>query len=137
MPDAAALVVKAVIIVWRSGCSGGAPHDAHARRSPASISGLARQGVLIALALLILFGALRYDHFLGAFNVLSVLRYNSMFALIALGMCFVIMTGGIDLSVGSTAAMSQRRRGAVSALRPLPGLLGGLAPVPSSACSTG
>jgi ribose transport system permease protein len=28
-----------------------------------------------------------------------------MFALIALGMCFVIMTGGIDLSVGSTAAL--------------------------------
>ena len=64
------------------------------------------QGVLIALALLILFGAWRYDNFLGLFNVLTFLRYNSMFALIALGMCFVIMTGGIDLSVGSTAAMS-------------------------------
>ena len=36
--------------------------------------------------------------------MLSVLRYNSMFALISLGMCFVIMTGGIDLSVGATAA---------------------------------
>ena len=40
------------------------------------------------------------------FNILTFLRYNSMFALIALGMCFVIMTGGIDLSVGSTAAMA-------------------------------
>ena len=28
-----------------------------------------------------------------------------MFALVALGMCFVIMTGGIDLSVGGTAAL--------------------------------
>ena len=37
--------------------------------------------------------------------MLSVLRYNGMFALIALGMCFVIMTG-IDLSVGSVAAMA-------------------------------
>ena len=46
----------------------------------------ARQRVVIALALLILFGALRYDHFLGAYNVLSVLRYNSMFALTSLGM---------------------------------------------------
>ena len=64
------------------------------------------QGVLVALLLLILFGALRYDHFLGSFNILSFIRYNSMFAFIALGMCFVIMTGGIDLSVGSTAAMS-------------------------------
>jgi ribose transport system permease protein len=67
--------------------------------------GLGRYGVLLALVALILFGALRYENFLGAFNVLSVLRYNSMFALIALGMCFVIMTGGIDLSVGSTAAL--------------------------------
>jgi ribose transport system permease protein len=62
-------------------------------------------GVLVALAALILFGWWRYDNFLGAFNVTTVLRYNSMFALVALGMCFVIMTGGIDLSVGSTAAL--------------------------------
>ncbi len=63
-------------------------------------------GVLIALAALILFGWWRYDNFLGAFNVTTVVRYNAMFALIALGMCFVIMTGGIDLSVGSTAALA-------------------------------
>jgi ribose transport system permease protein len=62
-------------------------------------------GVLIALAALILFGWWRYDNFLSAFNVTTVVRYNAMFALIALGMCFVIMTGGIDLSVGSTAAL--------------------------------
>jgi ribose/xylose/arabinose/galactoside ABC-type transport system permease subunit len=62
-------------------------------------------GVLIALAALILFGWWRYDNFLSPFNVTSVIRYNAMFALIALGMCFVIMTGGIDLSVGSTAAL--------------------------------
>ena len=29
-----------------------------------------------------------------------------MFILIAIGMCFVIMTGGIDLSVGSVAAFA-------------------------------
>jgi ribose transport system permease protein len=67
---------------------------------------LASQGVLVALLLLILFGAIRYDNFVGSYNVLSVLRYNSMFALVALGMCFVIMTGGIDLSVGSWPAMA-------------------------------
>jgi ribose transport system permease protein len=69
------------------------------------ISVLASQGVLVALALLILFGWLRYDNFLGLFNISTVLRYNSMFALVSLGMCFVIMTGGIDLSVGGTAAL--------------------------------
>ena len=63
-------------------------------------------GIVIALGLvlLILFGWLRYDYFLGAFNVLSVLRYNSMFALIALGMCFVIMTGEIGIGNTSSAA---------------------------------
>jgi ribose transport system permease protein len=66
---------------------------------------LQRQGVLIALALLVLFGSLRYDNFLSAYNISSVLRYNSMIALIALGMTFVIMTGGIDLSVGAVAAL--------------------------------
>jgi ribose/xylose/arabinose/galactoside ABC-type transport system permease subunit len=90
-------------------------------------SGLARQGVLVALVLLVLFGWLRYDHFLGAFNVLSVLRYNSMFALIGLGMCFVIMTGGIDLSVGSTAAMASVVAALLSPYGLVPGLLGGIA----------
>ena len=67
---------------------------------------LQRQGVVVALVLLILFGAWRYDDFIGLYNVMSVLRYNSMFALVALGMGFVIMTGGIDLSVGATAALA-------------------------------
>ena len=37
-------------------------------------------------SLLIAVRPLRYDNFLGAFNILTFLRYNSMFALIALGM---------------------------------------------------
>lgn len=85
------------------------------------IAMISSQGVLIALALLILFGWLRYDNFLGLFNISTVLRYNSMFALVALGMCFVIMTGGIDLSVGSTAAL----RSVVSALVSTQGMLFG------------
>lgn len=90
-------------------------------------AGLAKQGVLVALLLLILFGALRYENFLGAYNVLSVLRYNSMFALIALGMCFVIMTGGIDLSVGSTAALGSVVAALFSPYGLGAGLLGGMA----------
>ena len=56
-----------------------------------------------------------------------MLRYNSMFALIALGMCFVIMTGGIDLSVGSTAAMASVVSALLSSYGLVPGLLGGIA----------
>jgi galactofuranose transport system permease protein len=96
---------------------------------PARGSALAwagRQRVTIALILLIAFGALRYDHFLGAYNVLSVLRYNSMFALTSLGMCFVIMTAGIDLSVGTTAAFASVVSALLSPMGLLPGLVGGL-----------
>ncbi len=90
------------------------------------ISFLSSQGVLIALALLILFGWLRYDNFLGLFNISTVLRYNSMFALVALGMCFVIMTGGIDLSVGGTAALGSVVAAMLSPQGTLIGTLGGV-----------
>lgn len=90
------------------------------------MSFLSSQGVLIALVLLILFGWLRYDYFLGLFNISTVLRYNSMFALVALGMCFVIMTGGIDLSVGSTAALGSVVAALLSPYGALLGTLGGL-----------
>jgi ribose transport system permease protein len=85
------------------------------------------QGVLIALAALILFGWWRYDNFLGLFNISTVLRYNSMFALVALGMCFVIMTGGIDLSVGATAALGSVVSALLSPYGTIPGALGGVA----------
>jgi galactofuranose transport system permease protein len=91
------------------------------------LSFLSGQGVLMALALLILFGWLRYDNFLGWFNISTVLRYNSMFALVALGMCFVIMTGGIDLSVGSTAALGSVVSALLSPYGMLAGTLGGVA----------
>lgn len=62
--------------------------------------------VWAALAALIIFGLLRYENFGGAYNITSFLNYNSMFIIISVGMCFVIMTGGIDLSVGSVAAFT-------------------------------
>ncbi len=67
---------------------------------------LRQQAALIALLLLLLFGALRYDHFFTVFNLTGILRDNAMYGMIALGMTFVIMTEGIDLSVGSVVAMS-------------------------------
>ena len=77
-----------------------------ATRTPARL--LARVssfGVLAALILLIVFGGFRYIGFLSEYNFSTFLRYNSMFGLISLGMCFVIVTGGIDLSVGSVVAL--------------------------------
>jgi ribose transport system permease protein len=82
--------------------------------------------VVGVLAILTLLGAWRYDGFLGTYNVQTVLRYNSMFALVALGMCFVIMTGGIDLSVGSVAALSSVVAAHLSPYGLFPGMIGGL-----------
>lgn len=62
--------------------------------------------VWVALAVLILLGLIRYENFASAYNVSSFLGYNSMFVVISVGMCLVIMTGGIDLSVGTVAALS-------------------------------
>src|SRR3954471_3165912 len=103
----------------------------NARRYPIpfirSAQDLARLGVTLALLALILFGWVRYENFLSEYNVLSFLRYNSMFALIALGMCFVIITGGIDLSVGGAAALSSVVAAHLSGYGIVPGVLGGLA----------
>lgn len=81
---------------------------------------------LVALLVLIVFGGWRYEGFLGSYNILTVLRYISMFALVSLGMCFVIMTGGIDLSVGSVAALSSVVAALLSSYGLVPGLVGGL-----------
>lgn len=64
------------------------------------------QGALIALVVACIFGFARYEAFLTPENLLNVLRQNSMVGLMALGMTFVILTGGVDLSVGSLLAVS-------------------------------
>ena len=71
-----------------------------------AISVLQRQGALVALIIVCIFGASRYGAFTSPENLLNVLRQNSMLGLIALGMTFVILTGGIDLSVGALLAVA-------------------------------
>lgn len=103
-----------------------APSSLLGRFMPRSNLALARLGVVLALLALILFGALRYDGFVGLFNILSFLKFNSMFALVALGMAFVIMTGGIDLSVGAAAALASVAAAICSTYGTAAGILGGL-----------
>src|SRR3954468_9283256 len=67
---------------------------------------LQRQGALAALVLVAVFATARYERFLTEENLTNVLRQNSMLGLVALGMTFVILTGGIDLSVGSLVAVA-------------------------------
>jgi ribose transport system permease protein len=57
------------------------------------------------VVLLIVAGTiLESDNFLSSDNMLNVLRQASVVGVIAIGMTFVIATGGIDLSVGSMTA---------------------------------
>ncbi|MDB4949040.1 MAG: Monosaccharide transporter rane protein family [Gemmatimonadetes bacterium] len=76
-----------------------------ARRGARAAALVQRHGTLIALLAVCAFGAIRYPEFATPENLLNVLRQNSMLGLVALGMTFVILTGGIDLSVGSLLAV--------------------------------
>ncbi len=66
---------------------------------------LQQQGALIMLLVVCVAGFARYEAFLTPENLLNVARQNSMLGLVALGMTFVILTGGIDLSVGALLAV--------------------------------
>ncbi len=83
--------------------------------------------ILLALAGLLLLGVVRYDHFASAYNIFSFWRYNSMFALISVGMAFVIITGGIDLSVGAVAALASVVAALASPYGGVAGVLAGAA----------
>lgn len=86
-----------------------------------SQSVLQKIGPLIGLLLIVVIITIMSPNFLTVNNLLNVLRQVSINALIAFGMTFVILTGGIDLSVGSILALT----GAVTA-----GLMaGGMDPV--------
>lgn len=67
---------------------------------------LNKLGPLLALVVLVVFVTIMNPNFLAPANLLNLLRQVSTNALIAFGMTFVIITGGIDLSVGSTLALS-------------------------------
>jgi ribose/xylose/arabinose/galactoside ABC-type transport system permease subunit len=89
---------------------------------------LQRQGALIALVVLVVFGVLRYgEKFATGFNLSSFTGDTAKYGLVALGMTFVIMTGGIDLSVGSVVALGGVVAIKVSEHGLLPGLLAGIA----------
>src|ERR1700745_254313 len=67
---------------------------------------LAGQMPLISLIVLCVVMALLTGRFLSPLNLTNILVQSSIMAVIALGMTFVIVGGGFDLSVGSIAALS-------------------------------
>ncbi|WAA09264.1 ABC transporter permease [Fervidibacillus albus] len=65
-----------------------------------------KMGPLLGLLVIVLTLTILTPNFLSVNNLLNVFRQVSINALIAFGMTFVILTGGIDLSVGSILALS-------------------------------
>lgn len=65
-----------------------------------------RVGILVVLVALIGFMSVQADNFATVDNLLNIARSISINAILAAGMTFVILTAGIDLSVGSILAVS-------------------------------
>ena len=67
---------------------------------------LARQGILIAFAIFMIGFALLNDRFLAVDNVFGVVRSSAILGVMALGVTFVVISGNLDLSVGSMMSFS-------------------------------
>lgn len=72
---------------------------------------LTKYRTLTVLILMLLVATFLSDAFLSVGNIFNVVRQVAIIAIVAAGMQFVILTGGIDLSVGSILALA----GAISA----------------------
>src|ERR1035437_3163973 len=83
-----------------AGATAGAGRERHLRRALPHGT-----GPFIGLVLLCLAGVLLNPNFAALDNAMNVLTRTAFIGIIAVGMCFVIVSGGIDLSVGSMAAL--------------------------------
>ena len=71
------------------------------------VASLGSKGYLLAVgAIVLLVGSALSQHFMTSRNLISVLITASVVSVLAVGQYLVIVTGGIDLSVGAVAAVS-------------------------------
>lgn len=61
------------------------------------------QTLFVLVGLVVLFG-IASPHFLTTDNLLNVMQQSAINAILGIGLTFVIISGGIDLSVGSILA---------------------------------
>ncbi len=71
----------------------------------ARLFGAKETGIFLALIIMGLFLAVSTENFLSSTNLLNVGRQISLLGIMAIGMAFVMISGEIDLSVGSTYAL--------------------------------
>lgn len=75
-------------------------------RRGALLPKLAQYSIYLALLILVVVFTATSDVFLTGANLLNVLRQVSIIGICAVGLTFVLLTGGIDLSVGSVIGVS-------------------------------
>jgi ribose transport system permease protein len=71
-----------------------------------ALSLLSQTYLFLVFAFIVLIGAVVSPYFLSVRNVVNIITAGSITSVLAVGQFFVIVTGGIDLSVGSVAALS-------------------------------
>lgn len=69
-------------------------------------SAVAKQGVLIAFLIFMIVFTIANPKFLGLDNMSSVVRSSAILGVMALGVTFVVISGNLDLSVGSMMSFS-------------------------------
>ena len=74
--------------------------------SKTSLTFIQNNAPLMTLIILFLFATIRYEYFFSPLNLINILRQVSMLGIVAIGMTFVTLIGGIDLSVGSILAVA-------------------------------
>lgn len=67
---------------------------------------LARQGILVAFVIFMVGFALANNRFLAPDNIMGVVRSSAILGVMALGVTFVVISGNLDLSVGSMMSFS-------------------------------
>ncbi len=63
-------------------------------------------GIFVLLIVICTFTALSNPNFLGAYNVSNTLRWIGLYGIMGIGVSFVIISGGIDLSIGSVVGLT-------------------------------
>ncbi|MBM3801328.1 MAG: ABC transporter permease [Acidimicrobiia bacterium] len=63
-------------------------------------------GIVLLLFFICLLTALLTDRFLTGYNIENLIRRSALFGIISIGAAFVIMTSGIDLSIGSMVCIA-------------------------------
>jgi ribose transport system permease protein len=86
--------------------SDNAPSEAILKQGINKFFGIENIGIYLFLVALIIFFSLMSNVFLTFDNFIVILRQVSIIGICAFGQTFVVIAGGIDLSVGSTVALS-------------------------------